>query len=167
MHIATSHFSCLAASLAFILKILLFSVTFWPWLSHTSPSYDLSKKQFEGQVFTKPIKNGSDFNLNFSKNSQKLFEVTSSIEWSADYIFSWPFLYIHVQNMYNIEFVWLPWKTMEKIIGHFVLGKNVGQFGEDQRTSDTQLFQYPDGQGQNVPSHSPPQSGSDYPIVGK
>ena len=56
---------------------------------------------------------------------------------------------------------------MAKIIGHFVLGKNVGQFGEDQRTFDSQLFQYPDGQGQNVPSHSPSQSGSDYPIVGK
>ena len=48
---------------------------------------------------------------------------------------------------------------MAKIIGHFVLGKNVGQFGEDQGTSDFQLFQYPDGQGQNVPSHSPGQSG--------
>ena len=58
---------------------------------------------------------------------------------------------------------------MAKIIGHFVLGKNVGQFGEDQGTSDFQLFQYPDGQGQNVHSHSPRtiRGFPDYPIVGK
>ena len=84
MHISTSYLSFLAASLAFILKILLFSVTFWPWLSHTSPSYDLSKKQFEGQVFTKPIKTVQTSIWTFQKKLSKTFRsdvINRMISW--------------------------------------------------------------------------------------